>query len=142
MTYTYTEARNIADKLAKELGYAPEHMCVIGSALISKTGNDVDILCYAVDEGDLHEAGFAPDLADRYEGRFLSCRRGDVNVLLTHDLCYFLTEIAVALGAYAANKFDLNLDSREGRITFHRLVRENVAAYLSYYENKDFPCET
>ena len=118
----------------QEMGIESHNWAIVGSTLICGKGNDVDILCYSYDFKFPMKYGFKPDLEDdtMYDSGFQSWRKGNVNLLVTTYRPYFTSEVTIAAAAALANepnRFDLN--TREGRVAFHRELRMAVAGCIN-----------
>lgn len=121
-------------RIARLLSLPPENVCTVGSKLICGSGNDHDFLVLIRGDKALHDAGFAPDLAEQnYPGNFSSWRKGNDNVIATEDRGFFLAEYATATAAKVIARntlFDgeppFDFDRRADRVAFHALVREAV----------------
>ena len=118
----------------REMGIESHNWTIVGSTLICGEGKDIDILCYSNDPKFPMKHGFKPDLEDdtMYDSNFQSWRKGNVNLLVTTNRPYFTSEVTIAAAAALANepnRFDLN--TREGRVEYHRELRMNVANYIT-----------
>lgn len=124
--------------IARLLGLPLEHVALVGSKLICGEGNDFDLLVLggpgSVEK--LEAEGFVRDFEQdleqaRYEGAFVSYRKGTANVLLVLDRGYFLSEIAIAHAARFMKAFpELDMNLRDTRVAFHGAVRHGVSYYL------------
>ena len=118
----------------QEMGLKSHDWAIVGSTLICGKGSDIDILCYSDDPKFPMKYGFKSDLEDdtAYDSDFQSWRKGNVNLLVTANRPYFTSEVTIATAAALANepnRFDLN--TREGRVEYHRELRMNVANYIT-----------
>jgi len=118
----------------QEMGIKLHEWAIVGSTLICGKGNDIDILCYSDDPKFPMKYGFKPDLEDdaMYDSNFQSWRKGNFNLLVTTNRPYFTSEVTIAAAAALANepnRFDLN--TREGRVAFHRELRMAVAGCIN-----------
>lgn len=125
-------------EIADMLGLSDANVCLVGSTLIKGEGKDEDFLVLTSDTELLEEKGFAPDLGeDGYPSEFQSFRKGGVNIIACVDRGYYLAEVAIAEAARALFYHARNdgqpafdMETREGRVLFHGIVREAVQVRL------------
>lgn len=125
-------------QIASELKLLDASVCMVGSTLIKGEGNDEDFLVLLEDTKGLAGLGYQPDLeVNDYPSNFESWRRGKVNLIVTPDRGFFLSEVAIAEAARALSfharndgKEAFDMDNREGRVAFHSIVRESVEVRL------------
>lgn len=143
-----------AEKVAIELGVPYANVALIGSQFITdKVGSDTDFLVLATDER-VTKQGYVSDLQElEYPPDFQSYRKGRINLVVTQDRGFFLTEYAIACAArlvFQRQKLGIPLEDmtvREGRVEFHGFLRQAVQPYLQYVvesepEPEDIPWET
>lgn len=131
-------------KIAGELRVLDVNVCLVGSTLINGTGNDEDYLVLLEDTKDLERLGFEPDLeGDLYPSDFESWRRENINLIVTPDRGFFLSEVAIAEAARALvyhartdGKVPFEMKTREDRVAFHSIIRECVEIRLHAYPTK------
>lgn len=124
--------------IAGELRVLGVNVCLVGSTLINGAGNDEDYLVLLEDTKDLTWLGFGPDLAvNKYPSNFESWRRKKTNLIVTPDRGFFLSEVAIAEAARALvfharndGKAPFEMETREGRLAFHAIIRERVEIRL------------
>lgn len=126
----YCEMQMEERKIAKELGIPVRHACIVGSTLICRSGNDLDVLCLMDSEDMLGRLGYEPDIEVAYESDLRSYRKGRVNIIATTSPEFFFAEVAIANAArlVATRKFDMK--DRDHRVLFHSHVREQVLGRL------------
>ena len=124
--------------LAKHLGLAEEHVKMIGSTFILGTpGNDYDYLCYTAHAHAIDLTGYKPDIVEDYDDVFKSWRKDNVNLILTQNEAFFISEATIATAARQAYIMGLDqMCSRDGRIAFHREVRHLMGFYCRYKDVK------
>ncbi len=110
------------------------HVAVVGSVLMNGAGRDLDLLALVPDlklAGEkLEKIGFEldPD-ADLYESLFVSYRKHNCNILLTAHPMYYASEVTIAHSACVAHR-PWDLSTREGRVSYHKGLRESVRQYV------------
>jgi len=121
---------NVHD-VAQLLNISEDRVCLVGSQRIIGEGNDWDFLVLHSDPERLTACGFSEDLEGSfYPSAFRSWRRGDVNLIVTHDESFFVSECTVAEAARVAAHGGHDLTTRDGRVAFHGTVRDSVRHHL------------
>lgn len=101
---------------------------LVGSTYALGAGKDIDILAEVPNQegfaGLLTQEGWTREGLEGYPvGDFISCRKGEVNVLLVADRNYY---DRFALAAEVCKV--LHLQSRDDRVKVHKVVRDRKSA--------------
>lgn len=129
--YTINDAKTARSRFYSEHGLHPEHVLVCGSTATTGSGNDIDLLVLDINnragvEAHLRKKG-CPCQTAEYEGGsdFVSYRDGEVNILLTTNPAYFLTEATamVAIAAIATGDLPHDMSTKENRVEYHASMR-------------------
>lgn len=115
--------------LAKQLNVPYANLAIVGSTMICGKGGDLDVLCLMANElgtfDTLEREGFKPDITDAYDSEFQSYRKCELNLLVTHNVNYFIAELTAAVSAHIIfESGHLDMSQREVRVTFHSLARQ------------------
>lgn len=125
-----------APHLANMLMIDHQRVAPVGSVLITGSGKDLDFLVLVDDMkgaiATLKAHGFKRDIDEEEQhggSAFVSMRKTTSNVLLTDEPMYFASEVTIAHAACTAH-YPWDLESREGRVGYHRQLRDAVRRYV------------